>query len=185
MKKNITLKLYNMSNLKQVVLSIVIFIIFLAFVLPYISNYTETHTGSSQSPDTSLIYSVEDLYNIAETYGIDGRKSYVFIRFTFDLIWPIVYFYFLVTTVSYLLKKSNLVRLKYLIILPLSGLIFDYLENISSSIVMITYPIKINMIAYLVPYFTLLKWIFIGLSFINLIVLLIYYLILKLRIINK
>ena len=43
------------------------------------------------------MYSTSDLYEMAQSYGADGRGLYVKARFTFDLVWPLVYTLFLVT----------------------------------------------------------------------------------------
>jgi hypothetical protein len=52
-----------------------------------------------------------------------------------------------------------------LLLLPLFSLVFDYLENISSSIVMWRYPLRTPLVDYTVTVFTPLKWIILGLSF--------------------
>jgi hypothetical protein len=42
---------------------------------------------------------------------------------------------------------------------------FDYAENISTSWVMYRYPIPANLLAALAPWFTAIKWVFVGGSF--------------------
>jgi positive regulator of sigma E activity len=55
-------------------------------------------------------------------------------------------------------------------LLPVLGMIGDYLENISTSIVMYMYPILIPILAWMAGIFTALKWILIAGSFIGLLV---------------
>ena len=49
-------------------------------------------------------------------------------------------------------------------------MLFDYLENISTSLVMFRYPQQTPLIDFLAPIFTMLKWVLITSSFFILIV---------------
>lgn len=146
---------------------LIIFLLFTALVLPEQSQKAEQISGWASSPDTSFFYSPNDLYRMAETYGEPGRREYVRLRFTFDLAFPIVYTFFLVTAVSWLFKRAFPASSRWQLanLAPLTGMLFDYLENISASIVMLRYPAPSGVIAALASAFTLLKWTFIGLSF--------------------
>jgi len=87
---------------------------------------------------------------------------------------------FLASLTGFLLQKLDVKKeYKLLILLPLFGLIFDYLENIASVVVMYKYPIEMLFFANSAPVMTLLKWIFIGLGFICVILLLFMLLIKK------
>jgi hypothetical protein len=141
-------------------------------VLPRQSAQAEAETGSAASPDTSLFYSPETLYDLAEAYGPEGREAYIRARFTFDLIWPLVYGLFLTTAISWMYgvafapdsqwQRANLV--------PLLGIGLDYLENLSTSLVMARYPDPTPVIVWLAPVLTLAKWVFVGGSFVVLLV---------------
>ena len=54
-------------------------------------------------------------------------------------------------------------------ILPILGVLFDYLENLSTSLVLARYPDSTPVIDWLAPTFTMLKWLFVGGSFVLLI----------------
>ena len=162
------------STKKLLLISTIIIVFFMAVILPKVSIYTEEVTGTSNSPDTNLIYSSDDLFDIAETYGEEGRDVYILLRFTFDVIWPIVYFVFLASLMGFLIQKLSIKsKHKYLILLPVFSIIFDYLENITSVIVMYKYPTKVLFFASVAPAMTMLKWILLGVSFITIIVLLV------------
>jgi len=145
----------------------VVFLLFSAVVLPRQSASAEAGAGGVGSPDTSLYYSRDELYRMAEAYGAQGRAAYVRARLTFDVIWPIVYTVFLSTAISWLYargfepgspwRRANLA--------PVSGALFDYLENLSTSLVMLRYPDRTPVVDTLAPIFTLVKWIFVGGSF--------------------
>jgi hypothetical protein len=48
---------------------------------------------------------------------------------------------------------------------PLLGTMFDYLENLSTSFVMLRYPEETVIVDLLAPVFTMLKWSLLGTSF--------------------
>jgi hypothetical protein len=123
--------------------------------------------GDNATPDLSFYFTVEDLYGWAESYREEGRESYIRTRFTFDIIWPLIYTGFLFSSMGGLLYRSGLKNstVDRLLLLPLGSLVFDYLENISSSIVMWRYPLRTPLVDYAVTVFTPLKWIILSFSF--------------------
>lgn len=147
---------------------LVIFLLFSALVLPRQSAAAEEVAGGAGSPDTSIFYSPADLYQMAEAYGEEGRSAYIRARFTFDVIWPLVYTMFLGTAISWLFGKAFAAdsRLQRANLAPVFGALFDYLENVSTSLVMLRYPDQTAVVDVLAPVFTLLKWVFVGGSFV-------------------
>lgn len=166
--KRISDWLQQISTGSVALVALVIFITFTALVLPRQAASAGAEAGDAGSPDTSLFYAPADLYRMAEAYGADGRAAYVRARFTFDLIWPLVYTLFLATALSWvyarafpahsLWQRANLA--------PLLGALFDYLENLSTSLVMLRYPARTPGVDLLAPAFTLFKWVFVGGSFV-------------------
>lgn len=159
--------LYSISNGWVALLGVLVFTLFMIFVLPQQAQKAEVYS-KGVSPDTSYIYSADDLYQMAERYGAEGRAAYIRARFTFDLIFPLVYLFFLATALSWLLFRgfSEGSRGRLLNLFPLAGAIFDYLENIFTSVVMARYPAPTPGVDLLAPVFTLVKWFFVNGSFI-------------------
>ena len=147
---------------------LVVFLLFSALVLPRQSAAAERVAGGAGSPDTSVYYSPADLYQMAEAYGEEGRSAYIRARFTFDVIWPLVYTLFLGTAISWLFGRAFAPdsRLQRANLAPVLGALFDYLENVSTSLVMLRYPDQTAVVDILAPVFTLLKWVFVGGSFV-------------------
>ena len=149
-----------------------IFLLFTALVLPGQSAQAEEASQGADTPDLSFYYSIDDLYDMAETYGEEGRQAYIKARFTFDLLWPIVYALFLATSLSWLFRRGfspgSGWRMAHLA--PILGMIFDYLENISTSLVMLRYPARTPVVDFLAPLFTAIKWVFVGGSFVLLVI---------------
>ena len=152
--------------------ALIVFLLFTALVLPQQAAKSEQETGSGVSPDTSLIYAPDDLYQFAEAYGKDGRQAYIRARFTFDLVWPLVYSLFLATGISWIFGKALAADSPWqrANLAPLVGALLDYLENLSTSLVMLRYPEQTPVVDLLAPLFTALKWGSLGLSFLLLLI---------------
>lgn len=164
--------LYKLSAGWVALVGLVIFLLFTLLVLPGQSRKAERISQGAGSPDTSFSYSAGDLFQMADAYGEQGRQEYVRARFTFDLVFPLVYTFFLLTSVSWVLARAfpSLNRWRLLNLLPLAGMLFDYLENITASLVMLRYPAPAGLAGALAAIFTPLKWVLIGLSFLLLVI---------------
>ena len=170
-------KIYRFFSVKVIVISVIVFVLFMVFVLPAASDYAQSISGSSDSPDTSLIYSADDLYEMAQSFGPQGRRSYIIMRFTFDLVWPIVYLAFMLAVLVGLLRSFNDdKKIKKLVYLPIIGTLLDFLENIFAAITIGRFPLRTPIIAELTPIFTISKWAVLGLSFVLIIALVFYHL---------
>jgi len=153
--------LYKITNGWVALLALVVFLLFAGLVLPGQAASAETYSGNAGSPDLSFYYSAQDLYHMAEVYGEQGRGAYVRARFTFDLIWPLVYTFFLCTAISWVYARAftthSLWRDANLV--PVLAMLVDYLENLSTSLVMLRYPHPTIVVGSLAPLFTMLKWV--------------------------
>jgi len=149
-----------------VLLALAGFAVFTAAVLPRQAAGAAEVSAGAGSPDTSFFYSPADLAAMAEAYGPDGRQAYVRARYTFDVAWPLVYGLFLVTSISWLSRRGfppgSTWRLANLA--PMAAVIFDGLENLSTSVVMLRYPEPTPLLAALAPWFTAVKWVLVGAS---------------------
>ncbi len=152
--------------------ALVVFLIFSAAVLPKQSAAIDIYSGSAGWPDLSLFYTSRDLYQMAEQYGSAGRDAYVHAHFSFDLVFPFIYTFFLVTAISWIfgVNTPETSPWRILNLTPLLAILFDFLENITISIVMSRYPTLSPISASLAPIFTFLKWVFVGGSFLILLI---------------
>jgi hypothetical protein len=170
MLKTLSEKMFLFSSGRVTLVSLILFAVFIGYVLPDQAIKAETYSGGAGSPDGSFFYSSSDLYQMAEAYGDAGRAAYVQARFTFDMIWPLVYLFFLGAAISWSFghaaSKGSPWRL--LNLFPVFGWLFDMCENISTSAVMLAFP-RDTFFASLAPIFTPLKWFFVNGSFLILI----------------
>ncbi len=153
--------------------STLLFAFFIAVILPDQSAQAIAN-GLSESIDTSWFYNAASLYRIAESYGESGRAFYIQQRWTFDLVWPVVYFLFIFSLSSLFYKSIGLSKMnRWILSFSWFAIFFDYIENIFVSLVMLNYPNPTPLIADFAGTFTSLKWIFLGMSFIVLFLLII------------
>ncbi len=159
--------LITVSKSWVMVLTLLIMVLFMIFVLPGQAALAEGNAKGSISPDTSLFYAPGDLLQAAQEYGADGRQAYIQTRWTFDLVFPLVYISFLVSGISWFYQKLGKPGklLGYSNLLPLLAGIFDYLENTGASLVMASYPAQVFGLALTTSIFSGVKWLLIGGSF--------------------
>jgi len=168
MSKRISEWLHGVSTGWVTLAALAIFLAFAVLVLPGQADSAAGKSGGAGSPDTSLFYSAQALYDMAEAYGPQGRAAYLRARWTFDLAFPAVYTFFLVTAVSWLFgrafpagqpwRRANLV--------PLLAALFDLLENSATSLVIWRYPARTPVVDALAGVITAAKWLFVGASFV-------------------
>lgn len=169
----LSLRLSSIARGWIVIATVVIFGLFSILVLPRVAAQSAARTSGAAQPDTSFIYSAADLYRMAEAFGPAGRQAYIVARWTFDLVFPVVYGIVLIAAIGWLAGRAFPVSSPWrlLNLTPVAGMAFDYLENITTSVVMARYPLRTPVVDLLAPVFTFIKWIFVGGSFVVLLVL--------------
>lgn len=167
MWRRISVWLHRVSTGWATLLALVVFVLFMGLVLPRQAADAEVAAEGTGSPDTSLWYTPRELYEMAAAYGAQGREAYIRARFTFDLAWPLVYAAFLSTAISWLSRKAFPANTLWqrANLVPVLGMLLDYAENVSTSVIMARYPASTPVIDWLAPLFTLAKRISVGGSF--------------------
>ena len=162
-------------SIKQIIIYTILFILSLAFLLPWISDLSYQLIGVRESIDASFFTEVKDLYLLRDEYGSEGRHYYIVLRVTFDLVWPIIYYLFLASITAYLSKHVNTKsNFRYINYLPIIAVLLDFLENILAIFFMAMYPYQVDFIAFLIIVVSINKWVWIAFSFIQ-----IFYLLMK------
>jgi len=185
--KKLSACFYRISTGWVALVGLLIFLIFSSLTLPVESARMDAYTQGLGSPDTSFIYNSKMLMQMAEAYGEEGRSAFLKARWGFDLAFPLIFSFFFITSISFLFKKglggsSNLPLLN---LIPLLGLIFDLAENTATSVVMAAYPLRNTWGQILAPVFTPLKWIFVTINTLLLLIGLSLWLKKGLKIINR
>lgn len=181
--KKVSAWLRKISSTWLMVGTLLIMAAFMAFVLPGQSAAASQVSGETGSPDLSFFYTPEELKQMSSDYGVQGRQAYIQARWSFDLIFPLVYTAFLATGVSWFINQLESLPavLKHANLVPVLGGVFDLLENTGTSLSMAQYPNQAQTWLILASIATPVKWILVSASFILYFILAAVYLIRRLR----
>lgn len=163
------------SSFRLFLLGLLVFACFLVFVLPAEAARSGSFFGNVDAPDTQFFYTGDDLVQIASAFGAEGRAYYIRSRFTFDIVWPLAYGFFLWSGIAWLNGHFANRRFRFLPLVPVAAVLLDFLENSGASLVMYVYPDRIPVLTEVVPLFTAGKWLTIGASFAVLVFLLLMF----------
>lgn len=164
---------YFLKNRKRsaLIFSSLVFFFFSLCFLPGQTRLANTYSSGLGAPDAHFLYTPADLYRMAEVYGREGRTAYVKARWTFDLAFPIIYTSFLTIALSWFEERVLPVGSEWRTanVLPLFAMLFDLLENSCTTLVFIHYPAPSTLFCMAAPFFTLVKWVCVGSSFLLLV----------------
>ena len=155
------------SNWKIILPSAVLFVLYTLIVFPfYLSQINEIANEKVLFLDGRLNYNYEQVNTLFDKMGREGRDIYHFMAGKVDMIYPVVYGVFFVLLLASLLKKiiSKKSKIIFLSLLPLIGMLFDYLENLNTLNLLNKFP---NITPEQVSYgsqMTQIKWVFLILS---------------------
>lgn len=144
----------------------ILFVLFLTVILPRQAQASAPYSGAVGSPDLMFSYGPEKLYSMAADYGPEGRQHYIRSRLTFDIAYPLVYGFFLATTISFTFRSvwPEYVVLHRFARVALAAMAADLLENLSLVAVMAAFPDPLLLAAAAAASFTVAKWILLGLA---------------------
>lgn len=134
-------------------LFVYLFLIFIFVLSPGVLFLSNILFEENFSPDTSFFYRASEFYHSLSVIGQSGRSYYIIVRWTFDLMYPIVYGVFL-TQVLFKLK----IQKKHILILPLLMVIFDFIENSLATVLVVLFPNEFPLMVYILQAFSFLKW---------------------------
>jgi hypothetical protein len=153
------------------------FILFMFTILPWVSGLSRD-AGLTTSIDTNFSFDPSAIYPIVASYGADGRLFYIIQRWTFDLIWPLVYAWPLFVTLK-------LFPIGMLALLPWLATALDYLENSVFTILVVLYPLELSWLPILGVLMSLLKWIALGTSMVLTLIIPFYYGLFRQKLVSK
>ena len=150
---------------------IFLFGLVLVFVFLFKSDYSfsskhiEKISDNNGILDTKFAYTVETVNKVFLSYGDVGRADYTKFQIL-DMFFPIAYSLFLAAILFRLFAKSKYNPYLFAIF----AAIFDYIENILLFNINYTFPNFSNNIVYISSFSTSLKWSFIIISFVIIVV---------------
>lgn len=102
----------------------------------------EAISGGYGMLDVGPSFSNADAYQLLQNMGEEGRRFYVQILLTIDMIYPLLYAIFGVALLATVYKKLMVTYkiLRVVIVFPIIAAVCDYLENTFILIMLKTYP---------------------------------------------
>lgn len=132
-------------------------------------------SGGLLALDMRFGYTIADVNQLFTALGTAGRQLYSLFQIA-DLVFPIALaltmMFILMMITSKFLGPSS--RLRLIVFIPLVAMIADYIENGLIATQLFSYPALSDLIIIIASFFTAIKWGFISLTFLLVIILGIY-----------
>jgi hypothetical protein len=135
--------LQRISNWKFILPFFLLFGFITFYLFPHYQLQLSQAAGEEIKPlDVRFSYSLSEVNYLFNKLGVEGRELYKKVVGRVDMIYPIIYGFFFGLTLAYLLKKISRRKPKLILIalLPVFGVLFDYLENLNTLNLLRQYP---------------------------------------------
>lgn len=135
----------------QIIILAALVLMIMLLIFPAFTVFEESGAGML---DTGFFYTPDEAQQILKSLGPDGRKTYVFVAGVVDMIYPLLYgrlFYLLLLWLTASASPQN--RLAW------TTSVLDVLENLTTLILLGTYPVLNPILMQLGGWFNGLKWI--------------------------
>ena len=133
------------------------------YVMPLAAGIMAFAANNSVLPlDLMFFYTPEQAFEMMDKYGETGRSIYLRIELTADIIYPLIYTLFFGLLLSWLFQrafKPDSPMQKWNVA-PVGSWIFDMLENAGIVSMLMMYPSKSAILAWITMIFGSLKWVF-------------------------
>ena len=121
--------------------------------------------GGMDILDVPPFYDATYIQELLRRLGEEGRHFYLYRQIPVDMIYPGLFAITYYQLIHFFLEKLNQKKLLFLSYFPIIGGISDYSENFSTITMLTHYPENL-WIETLAPYFSLMKCIFVVLSWV-------------------
>ena len=158
--RQITDFLYRSASLKAIIITAVCTaaVVITNFAL-YLTKFLNI-TGGTAYMELNIGYLPADLFTYAERYGEAGRRMYIAMSATLDLLTPFFGALLIVWIALYCAKKRGDAHLcPRTVMFAGAGCLSDWAENLCMITILANYPARITAAAYLARIFTSLKYI--------------------------
>jgi hypothetical protein len=147
---------------RNVLLLLAMFLVINAGLLPLAGERLEAYSGGVGPLDLRPAYTADEAYTSLAAYGDEGRRFYLLLLLTVDLIYPVVYSLFFSLTIVYCLRQVLAAdhTLQRAALLPWVSLLADFVENAGLAWLLLNYPNRLDGVAVLTSTVTTIKWIF-------------------------
>jgi hypothetical protein len=172
MLSRLTARLQRWATGRNVLILLVVFLLFEIVILPVAGARIETYSGGFGPLDLTLGLSPAAIYQRLGAYGSSGRMFYLLTELTADVLFPITYGLFFSLALALVFERAFPADspLQQLCLVPLAGMLIDFLENVGIVWMLLVYPQQLSTVAALTSAVTVLKWILTAISMLLLVV---------------
>ena len=147
-------------NSARILILLALLILFNSFVFPFFI----VHFGPGEGKpllDSLFGFNPDQASYLLFQYGEIGRKGYIITLAVVDTIYPFVYGGLLALILSWLLKNTGSEHspLQKTNLLPVAGMVFDFLENLGIMAMLVRFPREVNALAVYSSLMGMAKWI--------------------------
>ena len=161
-------------------LTTIVYGFMIVITIPKVMQYTQGMKIFDMMPSG---HDVEYAKTLLDTLGTKGRNAYLYFQIPADLIYPGLFGISYCLLIAYFLKQLGQFEkpILGLSLLPVIGGSFDYLENLGTITMLISYPDFSPMVSGFANVCTILKSIASTMAFITVIILLGWWAIMKIK----
>lgn len=160
MIKTLSERLHRSATGRNIAIFAALMALFAVVIVPLVQAKVEAYSGGTSLVDLKMSYTPQTLYMMIASYGDAGRSLYRGFAASGDLLYPVVYSLLLALLLSWLIQRSRLSssKLAMLNVVPLGGMVFDWLENAHVITLLSLYPEEYPAFAKTASICTSLKW---------------------------
>ena len=149
-----------------------LFLLFEIVILPVAGAKIQSYSGGLGPLDLTMGLSPADTYARLTAYTADGRAFYLLIELTADILFPITYGLFFSLALALVFQRAFPAEsaMQRLILVPLVGMLVDFLENVGIVLMLLLYPQELGPVAAITALVTVVKWLLTGLSMVLIII---------------
>ncbi|MDX1942206.1 MAG: hypothetical protein SFU99_16700 [Saprospiraceae bacterium] len=154
-------KFHQLATARNVIIFLLLDFIMMSLVMPQVARKLQSYASGIKPIDLEIpTYSTDRAYEILSAYNAEALNYYKNIELSVDIIYPIIYGLAFALTIAFLwtriLPNKNWVR--WLPLIPLKGMLFDFAENIGIIFIINQLPARANGLTSVTAIFSLLKW---------------------------
>jgi hypothetical protein len=146
----------------------ILFTILSMIVFPAVSARLGELSGGTRMIDMETSYTPNQVFKMVASYGDPGRSLYILTTCTADLLFPfnysLLFALLIIATYRRAFPRGRMVRSMYLA--PFITAFFDLLENAGLVTLLASYPQQWVLVAQMASLFTTLKWAFMVITFV-------------------
>lgn len=133
----------------------------MGYIMPLAGGIMALAANNGVMPlDLMFFYTPRQAFEMMDKYGEAGRSIYLQIELTADIIYPIIYTLFYGLLISWLFQRAFKPdsKMQKWNLMPVGAWFFDLLENAGIVSMLMMYPSKPEVMAWLTMIFGSLKW---------------------------